>query len=216
MTPVSSVIADGQAPSIESRVARLEVSVETLHSEVANVGSKIDRLASVVAASRGVNWGAVAVFVGAVGMASGLVAYVVNDAKQEMASHIALDGHPEALLKHARTDERISTVNARLESIEEQDDRMYEMLEKRGEWMMDNSNIDATQSEKIAEMEREHSRYRNELEAIRGSRWTSKEGLEDRDRIASLESKLASMEILISETRAEQVRRTQRVYDENQ
>lgn len=190
---VDSVQTTENALATEKRVSRLETSVESLHAEVQSVGAKVDRLSGHLSASRGVNWKAVSIVMGAVVVASSLVGYVINDVKQDVTNHVALPGHPQVLTAMARVDEQINTSSARIVDLDKFATRLRDLIDAQRVWMDDNSNIDATQSEKIAEMEREHVRYRDSLGAIASSRWTNEDGQNNRDRIAHLEALIAGL-----------------------
>ncbi len=86
-------------------------------------------------------------------------------------------------------------------------DALARDLKSRGDWMLQTSRTDATQAEQIDELFREHVRYRDGLEAVQANRWTSVEGLANRDRISALEARLATTEALLKAVQDEQVRR---------
>lgn len=95
---------------METRVARVETSVENLHSEVAGVARSIKDLSSQLSARGAVNWGAISVLVTVIALAAALVGYVINDIKTSLQTHIESDGHPAALIEQARIDERVKAL----------------------------------------------------------------------------------------------------------
>lgn len=203
---------------VEAHVAAMDVEIRGLHQQMdalsasttRNHGMLMSRLDDLVRDQRQssrINPGWIASGLGLVSLAGALIGSQLGGLKATFEDHEGLSGHPETLVAMARADQARETLAAFLKATEEDVKRLTLLIDRHRVWMDENSNIDATQTQRINGVVEELEKVRVQLAEVRERRWTSEMGERSRDLIADLAARLGRVEVLTSEARREMDRR---------
>ena len=129
----------------------------------------------------------------------------LSSLKQQFSRHQELAGHSEALIKHARTDERMRSMLDELDGLAVTVKEVKNDLRAQDAWFHNwvaehdqiVSALNARQDEAIRNLQERADLEEHRLHEITSTRWTSEMGSESRDRITAIERHLSAMDSTI-------------------
>lgn len=113
-------------------------------------------------------WGVIIAAVGALGSFILLYTQPIAGATNSNERDILRleEADRQSRLLHAERGQVTENLKIRIDSLDRTDERLVRFLEDMRDWMAATSNTDATQSEKISELERQRGRFEDTQESI--------------------------------------------------
>lgn len=142
---------------------------------------------------------------GSVGLMITIGSMAISPIAQDIRDHTSLAGHPEAMELHAAYGERFKTIRAEIQAIREATRVNTDDLASRSGNRFNRSDWQRAEDVVIGPM-------KQDIEQMKSTRFTSSDGKLLMVDIARLQGRADALEARVDEFRQEQLRRTERVY----